>query len=445
MPSREAAFRFLGAGKRDSFNMTNTTTTIKHPDDINFLTEEVQECPYPSYQLLLEEAPVWKDPVTGFYVVTRYQDLREILKNPTQFGNDWQKQKTVDLHQDRVAKIRKIFEDKGWVPAPTLAGRDGIDHKPYRKLFEKAFRAGKIKLLDPFIEETAYRLFDEFVDDGHCDWVKQFAIPFPLIVICAQMGIPKEDIWRIKAWTDAWIQRFGMMQPEEDEMWSVEMEIEAQHYFQSVFERLRKQPDDTVLSDLINTVIPEWDRTLNDNELHGLMMADTFVGGSETTTNAIAAGVMLLIQNPESWQRVKTDPDKYLRTFIEEVLRLEAPVQGLYRIARTDIELHGVTIPEGAVLNIRFAAANRDKQRFGCPDQLDLDRKNAASHLTFGSGIHHCLGAPLARRELYWSFKALIDRINEMWFAEGKNDFKHHPNFALRALKELHIEFNKKR
>ena len=141
---------------------------------------------------------------------------------------------------------------------------------------------------------------------------------------------------------------------------------------------------------------------------------------------------------------LKSDPDKYLRTFVEEVLRLESPVQGLFRTAAKDIELHGVKIPKGAMINTRYAAANRDEEHFECPHQINLERKNAGSHLAFGSGVHHCLGAPLARRELYWGFKAFLDRIEDFNLAEGKNKLRHAPNFCLRALKELHIEFRKK-
>jgi cytochrome P450 len=256
--------------------------------------------------------------------------------------------------------------------------------------------------------------------------------------------VPEADIWKIKAWTDAWVQRLGMMQTEEEERWSVEMEIEAQHYFQPIFERLRQEPDGTLLSDMVNRVIPEWGRPLNDNELHAEMMADTFVGGSETTTNAIAYGVKILIENPQGWAKLRSDPERYLRTFIEEVIRLESPVQGLFRWAAEDIELHGVTIPKGAMLNVRYAAANRDEREFECPAELDLERDKPGRHLAFGSGVHHCLGAPLARREMYWTFRALIDRVDEMWFAPGRNDFRVMPNFALRALQALHIEFTRK-
>ena len=124
-------------------------------------------------------------------------------------------------------------------------------------MLNEAFRPAKINQMDPFVEETAYKLIDAFIENGHCDWVKQYAVPLPLIVIGRQMGVPEDDIWRIKAWTDAWVRRLGLMQTEEEEQWSVEMEIEAQHYFQPRFERLRKQPDDTLLSELVNRVIPE--------------------------------------------------------------------------------------------------------------------------------------------------------------------------------------------
>ena len=224
-------------------------------------------------------------------------------------------------------------------------------------------------------------------------------------------------------------------------IWSTEQEIAAQHYFQPIFERLRRRPDDSLLSDLVNTEVPEWGRTLTDEELHAEMMADTFVGGSETTTNALAEGVRLLIENPDQWEKVSSDPDTYVPLLAEEVLRLEGPVQGLFRTAAVDVEMHGVVIPAGSVVNVRYAAANRDPRHFDCPEVMDLDRENLRSHLAFGFGSHHCLRAPLARRELILGFRALVDRVDDMWFVEGSNDFTHHPNFCLRALKELHIGF----
>ena len=139
---------------------------------------------------------------------------------------------------------------------------------------------------------------------------------------------------------------------------------------------------------------------------------------------------------------MKSDPDRYLKVFVEKVLRLESPVQSLMRATAKDVELSGVTIPAGSLINIRFTAANRDERRFDNPDALDLDRPRAGGHMAFCSGKHHCLGAPLAGRELHWSLNALVDRIDSMWFAEGKNGFSY--QYMLRAMKSLHIQFKAK-
>jgi cytochrome P450 len=416
-------------------------------DEINLLDVKLQNCPYHAYEMLRDEAPAWIDPVTGFYVITRFEDIRKLLLDTKNFSNDMrggQGGSREQLDSARAVRMNTLYEEKGWVPGATLAGRDDPNHKQMRTMFNEAFKPKKIEGMDSFVRDTAYKLIDAFVDDGQCDWIKQYAVPLPLIVIGQQMGVPEADIWKIKAWTDAWVQRLGMMQTEEEEQWSVEMEIEAQHYFQPIFERLRKEPDETLLSDMVNRVIPEWERPLTDNELHAEMMADTFVGGSETTTNAIGYGLKLLIENPDVWQKLRSNPDKYLRTFCEEVVRLEGPVQGLFRMAANDVEMHGVLIPKGAMINVRYAAANRDEREFECPADLNLEREKPGRHIGFGSGIHHCLGAPLARRELFWAFQALIDRVDGMRFTLGANSFEVAPNFSLRAMQELRIEFDAK-
>ena len=413
-------------------------------DEVDLMDVEIQECPYPAYSTLREQAPVYRDRLTGFYVLTRYEDLREVLKDPATFSN-LRPRGPDHIPPERMQRIAALYREKGWLPAPTLSGRDNPEHKQMRALFDHTFRASRIKLMDPYVQELSYQLVDAFIEDGHCDWVRQFAVPMPLIIIGKQMGAPEKDIWRIKAWTDAWVKRLGLMQTEDEAVWSAEMEIEQQHYFQPIFEQLRREPNDTLLSELVNREIPEWGRKLNDNELHAEMTADTFVGGSETTTNALSAGIMLLAQNPDCFALLKSDPERYLRTFIEEVIRLEGPVQGLQRFTTRDVTLHGVTIPKGTVINVRYAAANRDPAHFPDPDRIDLSRPNAATHLGFGSGLHHCLGAPLARRELWWGFTAFLDRIEEFQLAPGKNQLRHVPNFYLRCLKELHIEFTPKR
>jgi cytochrome P450 len=410
---------------------------------INLFDPQVQQCPYEAYKTLRDEAPVYNMPGTPIWVISRYDHVREVLLDPQRFPstakNELMRVTPTDLERGR--KVTERFKEKGWVPSATLAGRDDPNHKQMRAMFNEAFKPSRIKDIDPLVERLAYDLIDDFISAGACEWVRQFCVPLPLFIIGEQMGAAREDMWKIKGWTDAFFHRISMMLPEDRHLEMVDREIEAQHYFQPLFETLREHPDGSLLSVLVNTVIEGWGRPLNDNELHAEMMADTFVGGSETTTNALAAGMKLLIENKDVWHRLKSDPDKYMRTFVEEVVRLESPVQSLMRFTHEDVELDGVTIPAGAVINVRYAAANRDERFFECPEKLDLDRPRAGAHMGFGSGVHHCLGAPLARRELIWGFTAVVDRFEDMHFADGKNDFSYHPHFLLRSLKELHITF----
>lgn len=426
-------------------------------DDISFFNPAINDCPYHAYDLLREEAPIWQDPSTGMFVMTRYEDIKDALVNVSVFTNAvgsaaGMTEKAVKptdpeelaKHEQMVkeeAVLTAMYEKDGWVPVATLDALDPPTHMELRRMFDQAFRPGRIRELDPYVEDLTNRLFDDFIDDGACDWVQAVAIPVPLYVIGRQMGVPDEDMPQIKAWTDAWVQRLGLMQTFEERVWSAQQEIEAQQYFKPIFDRLREHPENTLLSDLVNKEIPEWGRTLTDAELQSEMMADFFVGGSETTTNAIAAGMRELIEKPALWEQLKSDPDAYLETFCEEIIRIEGPVQGLLRELSEDVEMHGVLMPAGSVVNLRFAAANRDPREYDNPGEVDLERTRTRTHLAFGFGEHFCLGAPLARREMYWTFKVLVDRIERMWFAEGRNNFAYHPNYFLRALKELHIEF----
>ena len=425
-------------------------------DEVNFFDPETNRCPYPAYQLLRDQAPVWKDPQTGMFVLTRYEDIRTVLLDPERFTNrvgsaagmtekavrpdDPEEAARMDAEAEWNRRIQAVYEDDGWVTVPTLDALDPPKHMELRHMFDQAFRPGRISELDPFVEDLANRLFDDIMSERRCDWVQALAIPLPLYTIGRQMGVPEEDMPKIKAWTDAWVQRLGLMQTPEERLWSARKEVEAQQYFQPIFERLRRHPEDTLLSDLVNNEVPEWGRTLTDNELHSEMMADFFVGGSETTTNALAAGLVALVEDPGLWERLCADPERLLPVFVEEVIRTEGPVQGLLRETAVDVEMHGVTMPAGSVVNLRFAAGNRDERHFSCPAAIDLDRERPKTHLAFGLGGHFCLGAPLARREMYYGFKVLIERVESVRFVDGANDFDYHPNYFLRGLKALHVE-----
>lgn len=427
------------------------------PDRVNFFDPATNNCPYEAYRALRDQAPVWKDPVTGMYVVTRYEDVREVLSDTARFRNgvsgpslfsenvihpdDPEKAQQLSAALEREAEIKRLYEEEGWPAVPTLDALDDPKHMELRRMYDVAFRPARLAELEPYVESLAHRLVDAFIDRGRCEFVSEFAIPLPLYVVGRQMGIDEQHMPRIKIWTDYFVRRLGLMQSPDERVESARREIEFQKFFQPIFERLRREPDGTMLSDIVNKVIPEWGRPLTDAELHSEMMIDFMVGGSETTTNALSGGLLLLLRQPQLSEQLRADLEANLPKFVEEVLRLESPVQGLLRQNVVDVELHGVKIPAGSVINVRYAAGNRDERQFECPEKIDLERKRIRSHLAFGVGTHTCLGAPLARRELYFGFKAVLERLDKLRFAEPEPRLEYQPNYFLRALRELHVAF----
>ena len=413
-------------------------------DSLTLLDPAIQECPFAAYQTLLRDAPVFFDRTGGFWVITRYEDIRRILTDPTRFSSG----ATVELARAavdpaRAASVRRIYETEGWIPTATLSLLDNPRHKEIRTIFQHALRAGKIRELEPRVVATADELVEAFLADGRCDVVRQLCVPLPLLTICSQVGVPIDDVWRIKRWTDAWMRRFSMMQSAEEEEQSVRLEIEFQHYFVEIVRDLRRSPNDSLLGDLVDLRLSDGSR-LGDAELVSHLLSDIFVGGSETSTNAMSEGFLLLCQNPAQYARLEADLEGRLAEFIDEVLRLQSPVQGLYRVTTEEVELHGVTIPARSLLHLRFGAANRDERHFRCPDAMDIERKNGGSHLAFGSGIHHCIGAPLARLEMQCGFRALLRRCRNIRLAVDASDLRHAPGLMLRALKALPIEFDRR-
>jgi cytochrome P450 len=405
---------------------------------ISIADPAVIECPYAAYARLRQAAPVYFDPVARFYVLTRYEDIRRALLQPDVYvSDDWMDLMRTGVHAERARKARDRFTKEGSVPGPSIGVLPPERHGPVRAVFNNAFRATRIREHEGFIRETAYRMVADFAQNGEADFVAQFATPFPMRVITTLAGIPAADAPDVKQWTEAWISRLGMMLLEEEEDRAVGLEIEFQRYAKGIIDRLRARPDGSILSDIVNVPAPDGSY-LADAELFTHLNADLIVAGSETTTNALSAGVMILCKNSSVRERLRAEPDASLRLFIEEVLRLEGPVQGLFRIAARDIELHGVTIPKGSLIQLRYGSANRDPDQFAAPDQLDLDRGGA--HLAFGAGAHHCAGAPLARAELYWGFRAILDGLDDIQLTPA-NDFKHLQSIIHRGLKELRISF----
>lgn len=406
--------------------------TLKDPDLIRR--------PYEAYEYLREEAPVYFDEKAGFYVISRYEDIRAALRDTSALNSE---HATERLHgasdPARAARIRDLFAKKGWPRDRPIGNYEGADHRELRDIFETFLRAGKVRDYDNMVRDIACSLVDGFAQDGQCDVVGQYAEQLSVRVICGLLGASDDAIPIVKASMAAMVANLGLIMTEDEEIASAEKEIAAQHYFKAMIDRLRETPDESILSAFVNTRLPSG-RTITDPQILMHVMLDLFMAGAETTSKAIASGVLMLCRSPRVYAALQADPDAHLRTFAEEVLRLEGPASGVFRVALQDIDLHGVRVPKGAFVTLRVAAANRDPRHFAYPADLDLARTNAATHLSFGAGVHSCVGAPLARRELYWGFKALLDRSTDLKLAPGETG-EYTPNMLFRAIDHLNVTF----
>jgi cytochrome P450 len=420
--------------------MENATHDVSTPDEVNLFAPAQLRCPWPSYQVLRDQAPVWKDPATGAVMVTRYEDVRKVLTDPDTFhaytvGDD-----------THIPEIKQLYEDEGMLPATTMIGLDDPLHRQIRKLMDYAFRPKRVAQLDPYLDDLCKRLVGEFPDSGEIEISGRYAQELAVRVIAHIMGAPEEDGQKIQAWNDAWIIRLsGTDVPLETKRWSAEQEIEAQHYFQPIIDRVREQPDESLISDIVNGVVPEWGHGLDENQIHIEILVDMFGGGTQTTGHALTSAIKYLIEHPETWRLLQSDPDRYLRNFIEEIVRIDGPQQSMPRIAARDTEIAGVEIPEGTVLNVRWGAANRDERQFGDSSaEIKLDRERPMSHLGFGTGVHHCIGSALARRSMFFGLKALLDHIDRLWFIGDPGDIEYVESYVIRGPKAMTVGFDRR-
>ena len=405
------------------------------------LDPAIQDDPWDFYRDLHEQCPVFPMPEIGAVMVSRYEDVRFVLTNPELFSSSGRGGGTKKgLQVDNARRYQQILRERGWGHVETLQRTDPPVHTDYRRLVAKAFLPRRIKEMASHIDDVTTELIDGLIEAGECEFNLDFAMPLPGIIIAEELGLDRSEIHRFNRWAEAML-ALAMRPLTEDELLeTVEVELEAQHHLAAVFEQRRAEP----ASDLISTLVHAHEdesgaEALTVAELQNLMH-QLVTGGFETTTSALNHGMWLLTRHPEVQDRVRNDLS-LVPAFIEEVLRYESPVQGLTRRATQDVELNGVVIPEGAMVMIRYAAANRDASVFDHADQFDLDREKSPQHLAFGVGPHFCVGAALARQELVSAFTQWLMRTSSIELAHPFEGPIHHPSFILFPMRELPLRF----
>jgi cytochrome P450 len=378
--------------------------------------------PYPIYRFLRESSPVWKAP-NGFWVLTAHADCVSVLRD-NRFG-----------HGNPNARVSPQFENEPIIRqlTQTMLLVDPPSHTRLRGLVAKAFTARRMEELRPRIEAIVDELIDAVIDQGGMDVRRDFAHKLPVTVICDMLGIPDQD--RGVFLNDSNV-RGRILDPveltrEELDLANASSQKSAA-YFKTLFDYRRANPGDDLTTALL--AAREADDRLTDEEALaniGLL----FGAGHETTTNLICNGVLALHRNPEQLAKLRADPS-LIPNAVEELLRYDSPVQLTGRRALEDIEFRGEHIAAGEQVITLLGAANHDPAAFtGDPDVLDVARPGVRA-LSFGGGIHHCIGAQLARIEGEIAFRHLIQRLPEMRLVDPENvEWK--PTVTLRGVVAL--------
>ena len=410
----------------------------------NPVAPETVECPYPFYKAMRDEAPVHEIPGMGFHIVASYDLIQDVLSDPATYssasGPGLQFLDAADV------EMKEILRD-GYPSRDTLLTLDPPEHRRFRSLVNRAFSARRVVGMEERIRSIVTELIDgilEFDSEAvEIDFVSRFAVPLPLTVIADALGVPRDNLDRFKRWSDDAVAPLGGMITRERRLECARSLVEFQQYFAEQLDERRASPRDDILSDLIcaHLATPEDGeeayRELDTAEMLSILN-QILVAGNETTGNMLSSAMLLLLEHPAHLQALREKPS-LIPAMVEESLRLESPVQGLFRRTTCDTELGGTSLPAGTRLVLMYASGNRDACHFARPEEIDFDRDEPTTHLAFGRGEHFCLGAALARLEGEIAFEELLRRTKTIQLVPDRNDLSHEPSFILRGLKALHL------
>jgi cytochrome P450 len=379
--------------------------SIGHP---GFTTD-----PYPLYRWLREREPVRADPIAPVWILTRYEDVANLLRD-----NRYLKDPFITEHLPREAREQlaaRMDPNRPEIETVSMLFLDPPEHTRVRSAFTRAFTPRNLVELRPRIEEIANRCLDAIGDEREIDLISALAYPLPVKVIAQMLGFPPEDYERIKRWSDIFAASLAITASRVEQAAAAIAREEIREYFDGVVRDAQKNPRDTMVSRLVAGM--DQPGALNREEIFSNCVL-LLGAGHETTTNLIGNGVLALMQNRDQWDLLVRRPE-LVESAVEEMLRFDSPVQWTSRLSGEEIEIDGRKIPEGTIVLGCVGAANRDPAKFVDPDRFHIEREEN-KHLSFGIGIHFCLGAALARMEAQIALAAIVKRFPNMRLGKGR-------------------------
>ncbi len=390
--------------------------------------------PYRMFAWARANAPVLHVPDIDCWAIARFDDIRRVFSDPVAFSSANVRQPITPL----CSKAREIYTAAGVGLKPTLADEEPQTHRRHRGIFGKGLSSRRVELLEPLIRETIAREIDRFVDDGRADLLSQLLQPAAARVTFHLLGGNDEE-FDLAKWPGG-MRRVEIWGPytEAAQISLVEMVVRLWSFSGQLAAAAIENPGDNYIGDAVKARFED-PSLFTDDYLHNVVFL-LQTAGADNQSQALAFGVRRMLEEQAPWKRLCADQN-LIPNAVEEILRLCTPLLAFPRIATRDSEIRGQRIPGGARLLLLLASGNRDEAVFPDSGKLDIDRKNARHHLSFGHGTHFCLGAPLARLEMRITLEELTRRLPQMRLADGgaPDVFR---TFTFRGLKQLTVEWD---
>lgn len=403
----------------------------------------VHKQPRRFYSAMRKLDPVHYDRNLDMWLISRWEDIQAIQRDPLTFSVN----KGYHTQQAKgfAEEFQQILKERGGGYFPDAIMSDPPYHTRIRKLMEQAFTAHRVKELEPRIEKVVSDLLDEIPvglhGKGLMDAITDFAQPLTIRVICEQLGLDWGMKEKIARWSTAVTAQIGRMQDREEMLAHADQICELQNYLIEKVKEREIEPREDMISDLAHASDSEGNK-LDFSETISSIRA-LLVAGNETTATALGNLVFILATEPEiaAQLRAAVDDDRLMNRFVEELLRIEPPVRALSRMTTRGVELGGKTLPAGAHLLLMYASANDQPDVFECPREFDMNRKNIMKHVSFGGGVHKCVGLALARMEIKVAARHLVKRFGDFALAIAEEDIDFLPTVATRSMASLPVTF----
>jgi cytochrome P450 family 150 subfamily A5 len=416
-------------------------------DSIDFFRDQSAVVdPYPYFDFLRNECPVRREHHHDVVMVTGYEEAIAVYNDTATFSSCNSVTGPfpgfpVPLEGDDVSGL--IEEHRDELPmSDQITTFDPPVHTAHRALLMRLITPKRLKENEEFMWRLADRQIDEFVAEGECEFLGDFAGPFAMLVVADLLGVPEADHATFRDELQGGRRR-TVGSTGDDSLEHHPLEFLYERFTEYVEDR-RREPREDVLTGLATATFP--DGSLPEVIDAVRIAANLFAAGQETTVRLLGTALKLIGEQPDLQQLLRDERDR-IPNFVEEALRLESPVKGDFRLSRAPTTVGGVDIPTGTTLMVLNGAANRDPRRFEQPMEFRVDRANARQHLAFGHGPHTCPGAPLARAEARVSLERLLDRMADIGISESKHGpadarrYQYAPTYILRGLQKLYLEF----